>query len=60
MKTFNRRITEGIHDGTIKEVEFCGVRVYKVVRPAPDEEVVGHVNFSSFLVKSSPTESALV
>lgn len=57
--TFNRRITESIIDGTIKESEISGVRVYKVVRPAPDEEVVGHTNFGGFLVKSTPTESAV-
>jgi hypothetical protein len=56
--TYNRYITEGIQDGSIEEVNFDGIRIYRVRRPAPDEEVVGYINFSGFVVKQTITEEA--
>ena len=56
--TFNRRITEGVQDGTIEETEYCGVRIYKVVPPQPGEEVVGYVSFSGWQGQWTPTEIA--
>ena len=58
METFNSRITKGIEDGTIKSYEKDGVRVYQVIPPAPDEEVVGYISFSGFLAKVTITEMA--
>jgi hypothetical protein len=57
-KTFNRRITESIIDGTVNEVEIDGVRCYIVEPPRPDEEVVGYVSFSAFSHDHTPTEVA--
>jgi len=56
--TFNRRITEGVQNGTIEEVEYCGVRVYLVVPPQPGEEVVEYVTFSGWQGQHTPTQLA--
>ena len=58
MKTFNRRVQEGILDGTIKCKEVDGVRAYQVVPPMDGEEVVGYISFSAFSHDHSPTEVA--
>ena len=58
LSSYNRYLTEGIIDGTIKEILKDGVRVYLVRRPLPNEEVVGYINFSSFLVTETPTNLA--
>jgi hypothetical protein len=56
--TYNRYITEGIQDGTIRPVEIDGVRFMRVRKPLPCEEVVGYIPFSGFLVKRTLTEDA--
>ena len=50
-ETYNKFITDGIQNGTIKEEEVDGVRVYKVRRPKKGEEVDGYTNFSDIIVK---------
>lgn len=57
--TYNSYITKGVQDGTIEEVEYCGVRIYKVRRPAPGEEVVGYIPFSGFLAQRTVTEDSV-
>jgi hypothetical protein len=59
MQTFNKYVTEGILDGTIKEDSFCGVRIYRVRRPKSGEEVVGYTNFSDLLATKTITEDAV-
>ena len=56
--TFNRRITEGIQDGTIPYREIDGVRCYQVIPPQPGEEVVGYVSFSGWQGQWTPTDVA--
>ena len=58
IETFNSRITKGIINETIKFKLVDGVRVYQVIPPAPDEEVVGFTNFSAFLAERTITEEA--
>jgi len=58
MKTYNKYVTEGIQDGTIKETTRDGVRIYLVRRPNPGEEVVGYVSFSGWQGQWTPTEVA--
>lgn len=50
-ETYNKYLTDGIQDGTIKEEEVDGVRVYKVRRPNKSEEVDGYTNFSDVIEK---------
>ena len=50
-ETYNRYISDGIQDGTIKREEVDGVAVYKVRRPKKGEEVDGYTNFSDIIVK---------
>lgn len=57
MKTFNRRIQEGINNGTIKSREIEGVTVYFVEPPREGEEVVGYESSDCFS-KDTPTERA--
>jgi hypothetical protein len=54
--TYNKYITDGIQDGTIKEEEVDGVRVYKVRGPKKGEEVDGYTNFSDTFVKPKQGE----
>ena len=56
--TFNRRVTEGIQDGTIEETTKDGVRVYLVRRPQPGEVVVRYTNFSDLTVPKTITEQS--
>jgi hypothetical protein len=48
--TYNKYIIDGIQDGTITQEEVDGVRVYKVRKPKPNEEIVRYINFSSIIV----------
>lgn len=56
--TYNKYLTEGIEDDTIKVYEVDGVRFAKVRKPRADEEIVGYVNFSGFLAERTLTEDA--
>ena len=56
--SYNKYITEGIQDGSIKESIVDGVRVYKVRRPKDEEEVVGYINLSGFLCEKTITEQS--
>ena len=58
--TYNKYLTEGIQDGTIKEIEQCGVRCYVVRRPEPNEEVMGYSPLSAVSFYKTPTETAEV
>ena len=49
--TYNKHLTDSIQDGTIKEREVDGVRIYKVRRRKKNEEVDGYTNFSDCVVK---------
>ena len=55
--TFNRRVTEGIQDGTIKTIEVDGVRCY-ICSPREGEEVVGYVGTSDLHTYETPTQRA--
>ena len=56
--TYNRYITEGIQDGTIKEILKDGVRVYLVRAPKRGEVVMGYTNFSATVIHKTITEEA--
>lgn len=58
--TFNKRITEGIQDGTIKSRTVDGVTFYQVEPPRDGEEVVGYNSFSAFSHDPTLTEIAEV
>jgi hypothetical protein len=58
--TYNRRITEMIVRGEVKEREVEGVRVYRVPKPGPLEEVDGYTNFSDCFGEMTATKIALV
>ena len=57
MKTFNQRVSEGVHDGTISEITIDGCRCY-VCSPRPGEEVVGYVGTSDLHTFETPTKRA--
>ena len=54
-KVYNKYLTDGIQNGTIKREEVDGVAVYKVRRPKKGEEVDGYTNFSDCVVKPKET-----
>ena len=55
-ETYNKYINDGIQNGTIKEEEVDGVRVYKVRRPKKGEPVDGYTNFSDTFTKPTKGE----
>ena len=58
VNTYNKYITDGVQDGSIKCTEVDGVRAYRVRAPLPGEEVVGYVTFSGWLGQHTPTQLA--
>ena len=58
VNTYNKYITDGVQDGSIKCKEVNGVRAYMVRPPKEGEEVVGYVSFSGWLGQHTPTEIA--
>ena len=56
--TYNRYLTEGIIDETIKEFYKDGVRCYLVRAPEPDEMVMGFTNFSTLFQDKTATQEA--
>lgn len=58
--TFNRRVREGIQDGTIKEVEQNGIRIYLVRPPEPGEVVMEYTNFSTVFGERTATDDAML
>ena len=58
VNTYNKYITDGVQDGSIKCTEVDGVRAYRVRAPLPGEEVVGYVTFSGWFGQHTPTQLA--
>lgn len=56
--TYNKMITEGLKDGSIKAYDEDGLRVIKVRPPTDGEVVLGYCNFSECFYYPTPTEQS--
>ena len=58
--TYNKYLSDGIQDGSIKYREVDGVRVYGVRRPKKGEVVMGYRSMSNSGSEETPTMKARV
>lgn len=56
--TYNKYITQGIIDGSIKRKDVGGIPVYNIRKPKKGEVVIGYINLSGFADNETATTRA--